>query len=102
MIFDNSATVYHKCDTGFKRRFFLRACVFSEDKISQNSGTRRDDSELIIRIFSPDIDEISPGDKVYLGFSPSPTPPKNSHTILSVTENMKGSNRTKHCKIKAI
>ena len=102
MIFDNSLTVYHKNDSGFKRQFFLRACVFSEDALEERAGIRADKSELIIRIFSSNLEDISAGDKVFLGFSPSPTPPKDSHTILNVTKNLKGSNRTKHCKIRAI
>lgn len=102
MIFNNSLTVYHKKDSSFKRQFYLRAHIFSEDKISQTSGNRTDKSELIIRIFSSNLEDINAGDKVYLGFSSSPTPPKDSHTILSVKKNLKGSNKTKHCKIKAI
>ena len=102
MIFDNSLTVYHKTNTGFLRQFFLRACVFSEDKISHTSGVEREKSELTIRIFSTKDEDIASGDKVYLGYCPSPTPPPGSHTILGVTKNQKGSNRTKHYKIIAI
>lgn len=102
MIFDNSLTVYHKTDSGYQRQFFLRACVFLEDKIREASGNRVDKSELTMRIFSDKSEDISPGDKVFLGFSPDPVPPTGSHTIQSVTKNQKGSLRTRHYKIKAI
>ena len=102
MIFNNSVTLYHKKNEEYERKYFVRACVFNEDKIKTGNGGQVDDDSFIIRIFTYDTPEISPGDRLVLGYSETISPPEDSNIILSVTKNFRGSGNTRHVKIKAM
>ena len=100
MIFNNSVTLYHKSGDNYEKKYFVRACVFNENKIDAANGGHVSNNSLIIRIFTLDSPEISPGDRLVLGYSDELSPPENSYIILGVTENCRGSNKTRHYKIK--
>ena len=102
MIFNNSVTLYHKKNGEYERKFFVRACVFSEEKIKTGNGGQVEDNSFIVRLFTYDTPEISPGDKLVLGYSETISPPEDSNIILSVTKNFRGSGNTRHFKIKAM
>ena len=102
MVFNNSVTVYHDCKNSYSRRYFVRACVFEEQKIDAGNGGQVSDDGLTIRIFTLDSPEIAPGDRLVLGYSETVLPPDDSKIILSVTKNCKGSAGTRHYKIKAM
>ena len=100
MIFNNSVTLYHKSGDNYEKKYFVRACVFNKNKIDTGNGSYVSDNSFIIRIFTPDSPEIFPGDRLVLGYSEELSPPENSHIILDVTNNCRGSGKTRHYKIK--
>lgn len=102
MIFNNSVTLYHKNNEGYERKYYLRACVFNEDKIKTGNGGQVENNSFIIRVFTYDTPEISPGDRVVLGYSETISPPDDSNIVLSVTKNFHGSGNTRHFKIRAM
>lgn len=102
MLFNNSVTLYHINDNSYSKKYFVRACAFKENKINAGNGGQVADNSLVVRIFTADTTEISPGDKFVLGHCESASPPENSHIILSVSSNHRGSLKTRHYKIKAV
>ncbi len=101
MIFNNSITLYHDSGENYERKFFVRACVFSEEKITGGDGGQTEHNVLLIRIFTYDNPKISSGDRLVLGYSESMLPPEDSYVIMNVTKNCRGSGKTRHFKITA-
>ena len=100
MIFNNSVTLYHKSGDNYEKHYFVRACVFNDSKIETGNGSHVLNNSLTIRIFTLTSPGISPGDRLVLGYSEELSPPENSYIILGVTENCRGSKKTRHYKIK--
>ncbi len=102
MIFNNSVTLYHDNGNRFVRRYFVRACVFFEEKIDASGGGQVRNDSVLVRIFTHDMPDIEPGDRFVLGYSEAAVPPENSHLILGVTRNCRGTGRMHHYKIQAV
>lgn len=102
MIFNNSVTLYHASCGSYIRKYFVRTCVFGDEKIKTGSGGQISDDSAVVRIFTHDTPEISPGDRLIFGYSESLTPPPDSHVILSVTKNCRGTGHTRHYKLKVM
>lgn len=101
MIFNNSITIYHDSGEAYERAYFVRASVFSSEKIDTGNGGFVENNVLLIRVFTHDNPKISSGDKLVLGYSESVLPPEDSYVIVNVTKNSRGSGKTRHFKITA-
>ncbi len=102
MIFNNSVTVYHDCGGRFIRKFYVRASVFSEEKLDAKNGKRVAKNGLTVRVFTNSDKEISAGDRLVLGYCEQKNPPENSYLILNSKPNFIGTRGIRHYKIYAV
>lgn len=102
MIFNNSVTVYHALDDRYEKKFFLRASVFGEEKLETKTGGRVAKNEISVRVFTDTEADISPGDRLVIGYAQDELPPVNAHVIMNVMPRLKGSRGIRHYRIFAV